>query len=180
MARLVLTLTALAAAPLFAEPTPDAPKPSPTAAPEKERPPKHDEGGRPRFDEAMMEKFRAKLEKMSPEERQKFKENFKRWKEMGDDERRDWQKRAMEEHERLRRNVDEALAKLGLTLDKDQREVFMLRYKQERRKLEQSLCREMDEKRKAGVEAILQKLKAEFSGAAKPGASPTPAPTGTP
>jgi hypothetical protein len=33
----------------------------------------------------------------------------------------------------------------------------------------------MDEKRKAGVEQILQKLKAEFSAPAKPAPSSTPA-----
>lgn len=123
----------------------------------------------------MFQKFRERLEKASPEEREKFKENLKRWKEMGDDERREFQKRAMEENDRLRKNVDEALQKLGLKLDEDQREVFALRYRQERRKLEQTLCKEVDEKRKAGVDGILQQLKTEFTN--PPKASPTPVAT---
>jgi hypothetical protein len=128
-------------------------------------------------EEPMFQKFRERLEQMSPEERQKFKDNWKRWKEMGDDERKDWQKRAMEERDRLKQNVDDALSKLGLKLDDDQREVFALRYRQERRKLEQSLCKEMDEKREAGVDEILQRLKTEFSNSPKPTPKPTPAAT---
>jgi len=202
MARLVLALTALLAAQAaFAqEPTPtptplppldgDRPKPSAegTPRPDGDRPKKNRDKGDwgprdgdkrpplpPPGDESMFQKFRQRLEQMSPEERQKFKDNWRRWKEMGDDERREWQKRAMEEHDKLKQNVDEALGKLGLKLDEDQREVFALRYRQERRKLEQSLCKEMDEKRKAGVEDILQRLKTEFSNPPKPEPSATPA-----
>ncbi|MGH8046879.1 MAG: hypothetical protein ACREKL_06505 [Chthoniobacterales bacterium] len=133
---------------------------------------------RPPGDDGMFQKFRERLEQMSPEERQKFKDNWMRWKQMGDGERNDWQKRAMEERERIKKNIDEAVAKLGLKLDEDQREVFALRYRQERHKLEQALSQEIDQKRKAGIEKIMQGLKAEFSN--QPKASPSPAGTPAP
>jgi hypothetical protein len=188
---LALALAALVAAPTaFAQPTPtpvpplegDQPKPpaEKPPRPEGDRPKKdrQQDPSRRQFsdDELMVQKFRKKLEDMSPEERQRFKENLKRWKEMGEDERKDMQKRAIEERERVRKNVDEAIEKLGLKLDQDQREVFALRYRQERHKLEQTVCKEMDEKRKAGVEDILQRLKVEFSNPPKP----APAPAATP
>ncbi len=122
-------------------------------------------------------RFKKKLDTMSPEERKHFQDNWKRWREMGEGERRDWQKRAMEERARLKQNVADAIARIGLQLDDDQREVFALRYHQERRKLEQGLCEEMKKKREAGIEEMLSKLKTEFSTA---GAAGSPIPAATP
>ena len=178
---LVLALTLGWAIPGHSEPTPTPPPPleQERPMPPKDRPPKP-EGDRPKMDhhdgdDGMMQKFRKRMDQMSPEDRERFKANWDRWKQMSDQERADWKNRAMAERDRLRKVVDDAIAKLGLKLDDDQREVFALRYRQERRKLEQSLCQEMDAKRKAGDEEILQKLKEEFS--AKPKAAPSPAAT---
>jgi len=121
-------------------------------------------------------RFRKPLDSLTPEERQHFQENFQRWQQMGENERRDWQERAAKERERIRKIIDETIAKLGLTLDADQREVFVLRYRQERRKIEEKLCQEMDAKRQAQVADMLQRLKAEFS-APKPTPAPSPAAT---
>ncbi len=118
-------------------------------------------------------RFKKRLEQMSPDERQHFLDNWKRWKEMGDGERKDWQQRAMDERNRMKKVIDDAIQGLGLKLDDDQREVFVLRYRQERRKIEEQLCQEMTAKRESEINEMLQRLKNEFSA---PRPTPTPAP----
>jgi hypothetical protein len=66
-------------------------------------------------------------------------------------------------------DIEAAARESGLELDKERREQFAKRYTQERRKIEEQLRREMDEKRRPLVKEIVAKLKAEFS-------APTPAP----
>lgn len=117
-------------------------------------------------------KFKERLEKMSPEERKHFEENWKRWKEMSEHERKEWQRRAAEARARMEKAIDETLAKLDLTLDKDRREVFALRYRQERRKVEEELCNEMSERRQEMIDGMLQRLKAEFSSGSEQQAAP--------
>ena len=160
--------------------------------PKKDRDPKHDQkreayGPRdrdhdhdhdpdhrpPPKDDGPAGPFKKRLEQMSPEEREHFQENWKRWKQMGDGERKDWQQRAMDERERIRKIIDDTISNLGLNLDQDQRQVFVLRYRQERRKIEEALRKEFDDKRTREVDAMLQRLKTEFS-------TPKPAPTATP
>jgi hypothetical protein len=114
---------------------------------------------------------------MAPEEREQFRKNWQHWKEMGQREQKNWKQRAAEEHERVRKTVDEAIAKIGLKLNNDQKEVFALRYRQERRKIEEQLRKEIDAARKQRIDEMLANLKAEFSApapAATPAASPTP------
>jgi hypothetical protein len=121
-------------------------------------------------------RFKKRLEQMSPEERQRFQENWKRWKQMGNGEQRDWQGRAEEERDRMKKVIDDTIQKIGLKLDDDQREVFVLRYRQERRKIEEQLRQEMDAKRATEIDAMLQRLKAEFSAPKPAAASPKPTP----
>jgi len=179
---LALALTSLLSTGLaLAQPAPSC-TPSPSPLPGEGKRPKKDRDGRendrrppmPPVDrEGPLGRFKKKLEQMTPEERQHFQDNWKRWREMNDGERRDWQKRAMDEREHLKHNIDDAIAALGLKLDADRREVFALRYRQERRKLEQQISEETEAKRKAGIDDILARLKAEFS-------TPKPAPAATP
>jgi len=116
---------------------------------------------------------------MTPEERERFKENWQRWKEMGDREKAEFKQRAAQEHAWMDKTIDDAVAKLGLTLDHDQKEVFALRYKQERRKIEEAICQEMRAKRDQQLNDMLQRLKVEFS-TPKPAATPSPSPAGQP
>jgi hypothetical protein len=176
MARFLLrALTCLApAAMAVAQPAPSA-SPSPSASPAV--PPAPNAWHRPPpKDWRSFQDFKKKLDQMTPEERARFKENWKRWKEMGDRERAEFQQRAAQEHAWMDKAIDDAVAKLGLTLDHDQKEVFALRYKQERRKIEEALCQEMRTKRDQQLNDMLQRLKTEFS-TPKPAATATPAPT---
>jgi hypothetical protein len=178
MARFLLrALTCLAPAALaVAQPAPSA-SPSPSVPPQPPAPPAPDAGHRPPpGDWKQFQDFKKKLEQMTPEERERFKENWQRWKEMGDRERAEFKQRAAQEHAWMDKTIDDAVAKLGLTLDHDQKEVFALRYKQERRKIEEALCQEMRAKRDQQLNDMLQRLKTEFS-TPKPPATATPAPT---
>ena len=62
----------------------------------------------------------------------------------------------------------EALQKSGLHLHEDQRERFRKRYQQERRKLEEQLLKETQERRQAGNTAIIEQLRKEFSSGSNP------------
>ncbi len=96
----------------------------------------------------------------------------------------------MEERESLRREagarvhaeVEKAIQESGLHLDPDRREVFALRYTQERRKIERTIQREAAAERARLLPEILARLKVEFGAASSPAPSPaaTTAPTASP
>lgn len=191
---MVRSLLVIALIPLFSvtvalgEPTPTpTPNPSPTEASKEDGHGKKDRGSRDKDQDHRksddndrddsLARFKKRLEQMTPEERQHFQDNWKRWKQMGAGEQKDWQGRAMEERERVKKVIDDTIQKLGLKLDGDQREVFVLRYRQERRKIEEQLCKEIDAKRESEINDMLQRLKAEFS---MPKPTPAPAAAGSP
>ncbi len=116
-----------------------------------------------------------RLARMSPEERDNFKRNLKVWQGMPQDERMALRKQA---NERNREEVLGALRESGLQLSDDQREVFALRYLQERRKLERELLEQANTERAHRLPQILQGLKREFTAdksTATPAVSASPA-----
>jgi hypothetical protein len=142
-----------------------------------------DSGNRPDFkkleppmpDGKWPDEFRKRLEKMAPKERERFLENLNRWKSMGEDERRKLKEAGRDDWSRMREEVDKAIKDLGLTLDRDQREVFELRFRQERRKVEQKVREQMDAIRRPLLDEMQEVLRKEFGGGAvAPKASPTP------
>jgi hypothetical protein len=140
------------AAPLSVPPTPPpAAHPSPTAPP---KPPKPDE-----WTEA-----RHLFEQLSPDQKNKFLDNLDQWKAMSPEEQELFRDRELFRREKIAQEIKEAINKSGLKLDDDQREVFALRYTQERRKIEEALHKEMDQKRQSMVGDMLSRLKVEFTG----------------
>ncbi len=175
MARSFLPFVLAAALPLGvtkADPSPAAPSPSPVPARNDDQ--SKNDAPRREGKDGMVTRFRQKIEQMDPKDRERFRANWERWKEMDDKERADWKKRAAAEKDRLKKGVDEAIAKTGLTLTAEQREAFARRYRQERCKIEEQLCKEMNGKRQEKIGAMLEQLKAEFSPAAAASPSPTP------
>jgi predicted aminopeptidase len=75
--------------------------------------------------------------------------------------------------EQREKSVNEAYQRSGLHLNEEQRQQFRKRYVQERKKLEEQLLKETQEKRQAGNTAIIDALRKEFS-------SSQPQPPGTP
>lgn len=122
------------------------------------------------------EKFLKNLhrwETMKPDQRQKFRENLKHWETMKPEERKALKEMEEFRKQRMLREIDKSIQGSGLQLDRGARERYVQRYVEERRKIEEPLQKEMQEKRKPLIEAMLNRLKEEFS--AKP-SSPAPQP----
>lgn len=119
---------------------------------------------------------RKALDELTPEQRKRFQENFLRWSNLSPEE-----KKALRDREEMRKKFMEqevmaAIQEVGLTLDGERRAQFIQRYGQERKKIEEQLRKEMNEKRRPLVKEVLARLKAEFSGNAPAPAEPTVAP----
>ena len=128
--------------------------------------------GRPEF-----ENVRRALESLTPEQRQRFKENLVRWMSLPAEEKKTLREREETRRERMAEEIDAAIKESGLALDPVQREQFTRRYSAERLKVETQLRQEMDAKRKPLVRDIIARLKLEFSsGGALSAAPATPAP----
>jgi len=109
---------------------------------------------------------RKALDALTPEQRKRFQENFLRWANLSPEE-----KKALREREEVRKKivaleVDTAIKESGLQLDSEHHELFVKRYGEERRKIEEQLRKEMQEKRKPMVKDLIGRLKQEFSAAA--------------
>lgn len=113
---------------------------------------------------------RRLFEQLSPDEKNKFLDNLDQWKTMPPEEQELFRDRELFRREKIAQEIQEAIGKSGLHLDEDQREVYALRYTQERRKIEENLRKEMDRKRQMMVTEMLARLKLEFA------STPTPAP----
>jgi hypothetical protein len=156
------TLTPLA----WSENPPDA-KASPSP---KKQPGAWLGGGRkPPFDGTPSPEFenvRRALDALTPEQRKRFQDNFWRWANLPPEE-----KKALRDREDLRKKfmqqeVDLVIQETGLQLDGDRREQFIKRYGEERRKIEEQLRKEINEKRKPLVRELVGRLKEEFSSTA--------------
>ena len=111
---------------------------------------------------------RRALEALTPEQRQRFIENLKRWTNLPPE-----QKKLLGDREGVRRKkiaeeTETAINKSGLTIEGERRAHFAKRYAEERRKVEEQLRKEMDEKRQPLLDELVARLKAEFSSADKP------------
>jgi hypothetical protein len=117
------------------------------------------------------ELLRKAFDQLSPEQQERFLQNLRRWQELSADEREVLRQRERVQRQKQEASITEAYAKSGLQLNEEQRAAFRKRYLQERRRLEEQLVREIQEKRQIGNTAIIDSLKKEFS-ATKP-AGPT-------
>lgn len=119
------------------------------------------------------ENVRKAIDALTPEQRKRFQENFVRWSNMSPE-----AKKALRDREEFRRkkmaeDVEAASRELGVDLDKERREQFAKRYVEERRKIEEQIRREMEEKRRPLVKDLVARLKQEFAPSA---AAPAPTP----
>lgn len=135
-------------------------------------------GDKPRKRSDDSDRGRRFFEQLPPEQRQRFRENLERWRNLPPDERDVLRKDAEVRRAKIARDIDEAIRNAGLQLDRDRRQVFTLRYVQERRKIEEQLRKEMEAKRGPMMRNMIERLKNEFASAPSP--SPSPAPTASP
>jgi hypothetical protein len=118
-----------------------------------------------------LEDLRRSIEQLTPDQQQKVLQNLHRWLALSPDERDVLRQRQRVRQQKEEESVTEAYQKSGLRLNEDGRELFRKLYLQERRKLEEQLAKETQEKRQKGDVAIVEKLKKEFANS--PNASAT-------
>lgn len=116
------------------------------------------------------------MPQLTPEEKEAYERNLTLWLALPPEERVALRGEATE---RIREETEKAYESSGLTLNDDQREVFALRYRQERRRLERELQDKAKAERARRLPEIMERLKHEFPA---PGPAPvsTPKPTPTP
>ena len=103
------------------------------------------------------------LEALTPEQQKKFKENFIRWMNLTPDEKRVMREREETRKKKMAEETQAAIAQTGLTLEGPQRSRFVKRYAEERRKIEEKLRQETEERRKPMVAEVISQLRTEFS-----------------
>lgn len=113
------------------------------------------------------EKAREAFKNLSPEERERWIKRFREWSEMSPERKKALQDREESFRRRVREDIDKAVEQSGLTLNDEQKKQFAQRYMEERRKIEEDLRKQMEEIRRPKVQAMVEKLKDEFSSAAK-------------
>jgi hypothetical protein len=119
-----------------------------------------------RFDQ-----LRKEFDQLSSEQQERILENLHRWQDLSQDEREVLRQRERVQRQKLEASINEAYQKSGLQLNDEQKAQFHKRYLQERRRLEEQLAHDIQEKRQVGNAAIIEMLKKEFS---TPNAKPTP------
>ena len=163
-------------------PSPKPPKPPKAPKPPKEMPPSPAATATPDdLARQMMQRRAAEqraietrprepvhLDQLPPEERADYQRNLPLWRQLPADERDALRRRA---GERARLDLEQAYRDSGLNLDRDQREMFDLRYLQERRKLERELQEKINVERARRLAEVGARLKQEFAD------KPAPAPT---
>jgi Spy/CpxP family protein refolding chaperone len=122
-----------------------------------------------------MENVRKAIEALSPEQRKRFQENFAKWANLSPEEKRALRDRDEMRRKRMVQDIERAIQTAGLQLDDAQRGQFAKRYTEERRKLEEQLRKEMEEKRQPGIADIVTRLKQEFGGGTPPQNGPAAA-----
>lgn len=126
-----------------------------------------------------------KYDSLPPEQQQKMQENWERWQNMTPEERKEMRDNEKLRHEKVLQEIEEALKESGLQLDDKTRDEYVMRYTEERRRIEQKLQMEMQEKRGPLVQDLIARLKAEFQSKSSPSPaasspSPSPAPASSP
>jgi hypothetical protein len=151
---LMLVFVAAAA---FADTTP-TPSPQPSASPQP-------------VTSARIEEIQKSIEQLPPEQQEKVLQNLHRWQALSPEERDYIRQQEHVRHIKQEEAATEAYQKSGLHLTEAQRTQFRKRYVEERRKLEEEVAKESQQKRTAGNNTIVDQLKKEFS---TPKPSPTP------
>jgi hypothetical protein len=117
----------------------------------------------PSTSSSRFELLRKAFDQLSPEQQERILQNLRRWQDLSSDEREILRQRERVQKQKQEASINEAYVKSGLQLNEEQRALFRKRYLQERRRLEEQLVHEIQEKRQTGNTAIIDSLKKEFS-----------------
>ena len=115
-----------------------------------------------------LENIRKALEALTPEQREQFRQNFARWISLTADDKKSLRDLQEIRRKHMQEEIEQAIVQSGLQLDPERREMFVKRYTEERKKIEETLRKETEEKRGPRLEELRNRLKAEFSAPAAP------------
>ena len=110
-----------------------------------------------------LENVRKALEALTPEQREQFRQNFARWISLTADDKKSLRDLQEIRRKHMQEEIEQAIAQSGLQLEPERREMFVKRYTEERRKIEEALRKETEEKRGPRLEELRNRLKTEFS-----------------
>lgn len=102
---------------------------------------------------------------LTPEQKTRLIESIKTWQELSPETKQALRARETALKKNISEEIDAALN--GVEVTPEQRTAFEKRYREERRKLDVSLRTELDSRRKASLQEIIGKLKADLSLPAK-------------
>jgi hypothetical protein len=111
-----------------------------------------------------LENVRKALEALNPEQREQIRQNFARWFNLTADDKKSLRDLQETRRKHMQEEIEEAIAQTSLQLDPERRQMFVKRYTEERKKIEETLRKEADEKRGPRLEELRNRLKSEFSG----------------
>ena len=117
------------------------------------------------------------LPRLSPEENEAYERNLALWLALSAEEKKEIRGLAAE---RVQQETAKAYESSGLNLNEDQREVFALRYRQERRRLERDLQEKARAERDRRLPEIMDRLRHEFANGNVPRPKPATAQSPTP
>lgn len=184
IALIPLGILALLAIPCRAESPTAQPSPSPASSPQSQNP---EEGPkvkreRPQFRKENLTPEQQKYyDSLTPDQQQSVRDNWPRWQKMTVEERERFRQNEENRRAKMLAEIDAAIKASGLQLDGKARDEYIMRYTEERRKIEQKLQKEMEEKRKPLVQGLIERLKEEFGDKSSPAeASPSPSPASSP
>ena len=102
---------------------------------------------------------------LTPEQKTRLVESIKAWQELSPETKQALRAREATLKKNISEEIDAALE--GIELTPEQKASFEKRYRDERRKLDISLRSELDVRRKAGLQEIITKIKADLALPAK-------------
>src|ERR1700738_1054137 len=108
---------------------------------------------------ARFELLRKAFEQLSTEQQERILQNFHRWQDLSQDEKEVLRQRERVQRQKLEASINEAYQKSGLQLNDEQRAQFRKGYLQERRRLEEQIVHDEQEKRQVGNSSIMGLLR---------------------
>ena len=144
--------------------------PSSSPADTSPRGPKH--GERTFNRDALPSEEQNYYDGLSPEQQARFRENYPRWVKMSREERNQARASEARRNQMIAQEIEAAIKESGLQLDDKTRDEYIMRYTEERRKIEQ----QMQKERRELIQAMIAHLKEEFQNKS----SPTPATSQSP
>jgi hypothetical protein len=115
-----------------------------------------------------LENVRRALDALSPEQRRQFRENLIKWMNLPPDDKKALRDAQEARKKHMQEEIEDALKSTGLELDPQRRQAFVKRYSEERKRIEENLRKETEEKRAPRLEELRQRLKTEFGAPGTP------------